>query len=52
MKEYRCYERLNTETEGMTRLSYTKVSGELEYLKTKTSLKDDSFECVMDECVV
>ena len=52
MQEYRCYERLNTTAEGMTRLSYTKLCGELEYLKTETRLTDDSFECVMDECVV
>jgi hypothetical protein len=37
-------------TEGMTRLTYTMLSGELEYLKTKTRLKDEKFESVMGEC--
>ncbi len=55
MEEYRCYERLNSKTEGMTRLVYTMLNGELEYeleyLKTKTRLKDERFESVTGECV-
>ena len=31
-------------TEGMTHLSYTNLFGELEYLKTKTRLKDVSLD--------
>ena len=33
----------------MTRLTYTMLRGELEYLKTKTSLKDERFERVTGE---
>ena len=36
----------------MTRLTYTMLRGELEYLKTKTRLKDERFESVMDECEI
>ena len=42
----------DSKTEGMTRLGYTMLYGELEYLKTKTRLKDEKFERVMGECVI
>ena len=38
--------------EGMTRLGYTMLIEELEYLKTKTRLKDERFESVTGECVI
>ena len=50
--EYRCDERLNSKTEGKTHLTYTMLCGELEYLKTKTRLKDEKFESVMGECEI
>ncbi len=37
--ECRCDERLNTKTEGSTRLTYTGLCGELEHLKIKPRLK-------------
>ena len=40
------YERLKAKTEGMTRLVYTRLRGDLEYLKTR--LKDERFESVME----
>ena len=36
----------------MTRLTYTMLRGELEYLKTKTTLEDERFESVTGECVI
>ena len=36
----------------MTRLGYTMLFGELEYLKTKTRLKDEKIESVMGECEI
>ncbi len=33
-------------------LTYTRLNGDLEYLKTKTRLKDERFESVMGECVI
>ena len=36
----------------MTHLTYTMLCGELEYLKTKTRLKDEKFESVMGECEI
>jgi hypothetical protein len=41
MYEYRCDERLNTKTEGSTRLGYTGFRGGLEHLKIETRLIDD-----------
>ncbi len=45
-------ERLKTETEESTRLSYTGLIGELEHLKIKTRLTDEKFASVMGECVI
>jgi hypothetical protein len=47
----RCDERLKTKSEESTRLAYTGLLGELEYLKTKTRLIDEKFESVMGEYV-
>ena len=55
MLEYRCDERLKTKTEGITLLleewlgSDTRFRGDLEYLKTKTRLKDETvhYESIM-----
>ena len=37
---------------GITRLTCTRLRGDLEYLKTKTRLKDERFESVMGESVI
>ena len=47
----RCNERLQVKTDGSTCLTYTGFRGELEHLKTETRLIDESFGCVMGECV-
>jgi hypothetical protein len=47
MYEYRCDERLNAETEGSTRLTYTGLRGGLEHLKIETRLIDERFASVM-----
>ncbi len=51
MYECRCDERLKTKTEKSTRLTYTRLHGELEYLKIKTRLIDEMFASVMGEYV-
>jgi hypothetical protein len=33
-------------------VAYTGLRGEREHLKIETRLKDESFECVMGECVI
>ena len=45
--EYRCDERLKTKVEESTRLTYTRLIGELEHLKIKTRLIDEMFPSVM-----
>ena len=45
--ECRCDERLKTKTEESTRLAYTVLLGELEYLKIETRLIDEMFASVM-----
>ena len=50
--EYRCDERLKAKTDVSSRLTYTGLCGELEHLKKETRLIDESFECVMGECVI
>ena len=49
-------ERLNTETEGSTRLTvtltYTGLSGGLGHLKIETRLRGGRFESVMSECTI
>jgi hypothetical protein len=49
--ECRCDERLKTEPEKSTRLTYTGLLGELEHLKIKTRLIDEKFASVMGEYV-
>ncbi len=49
--ECRCDERLKTKTEESTRLTYTGLIVEVEYLKIKTTLKDEMFANVMGEYV-
>ena len=48
----RCNERLKAKTDGSTCLTHTGLCGELEHLKIETRLRDESFECVMGECVI
>ena len=48
---YRCDERLKTKVEESTRLTYTVLIGELEYLKIETRLIDEMFASVMGEYV-
>jgi hypothetical protein len=48
----RCNERLNVKTDGSVNLPYTGLHGELEHLKIETRLTDESFGCVMGECVI
>ena len=36
----------------VTCLTYTRLCGDLEYLKINTRLKDERFESVMGECVI
>ena len=53
--ECRCDERLRTEAEGSTRLTYTGLHGfheGLEHLKIETRLRDERFESVKGECVI
>jgi hypothetical protein len=49
--ECQCDERLKTISEKSTRLTYTALFGELEFLKIETSLIDEMFESVMGEYV-
>ncbi len=49
--ECRWDERLKTEAEESTRLAYTVLIGELEYLKIETRLIDEMFASVMGEYV-
>jgi hypothetical protein len=49
--ECRYSERLKTNTEKSTRLTYTGLHGELEHLKIKTRLTDEMFVSVMGEYV-
>ena len=48
--ECRCDERLKTQSEESTRLTYTGLVEELEHLKIKTRLIDEKFVSVMGEC--
>ena len=45
-------ERLKAKTDGSKRLTYTGLWGDLEHLTIETRLKNESFECVMGECVM
>ena len=45
--ECRCDERLKTKAEESTRLAYTVLLGEREYLKIETRLIDEMFASVM-----
>jgi hypothetical protein len=49
--ECRCEERLKTKAEESTRLTYTGLLGELDYLKIETRLIDEMFASVMGEYV-
>ncbi len=49
--ECRSDERLKTESENSTRLTYTGLLGELEHLKIKTRLINEMFANVMGEYV-
>ncbi len=49
MYECRCAGRLQTKTEGFTRLSYAGLVVELEHLKIKTRLIDEEFASAMGE---
>jgi hypothetical protein len=49
--ECRCDERLKTEAEESTRLTYTGLLGELEHLKIETRFIDEMFASVMSEYV-
>jgi len=49
--ECRCDERLKTKVEEFTHLGYTGFIGELENLKIKTRLIDETFASMMGECV-
>ncbi len=49
--ECRCDERLKTKAEKSTRLAYTGLLGELEYLKIKARLINEIFASVMGEYV-
>ena len=44
-----CDERLKAKAEGSTRLTYTGLSGGLEYLKIETRLRREMFESVKSE---
>ena len=50
--ECQCNERLETQDEGSTRLSYIGLRGGLEYLKIETRLRAERFESEKDECVI
>jgi hypothetical protein len=50
--ECRVDARLKTKVEESTRLSDTRLFGELEHLKIKTRLIDEKFASVMGECVI
>ncbi len=50
--EYRSDERLKTKSEESTRLGDTRLVVELEHLKIKTSLIDENFASVRDECEI
>ena len=49
--ECRCDERLKTKTKKSTRLTYTRLHGELEHLKIKTRLINEMSASVMGEYV-
>jgi hypothetical protein len=51
MNECRSDERLKTQVETSTRLTYTGLIGELDHLKIKTRLIDEMFVSVMGEYV-
>jgi hypothetical protein len=41
MYEYRCDARLNTKTEGSTRLTYAGLNGGLEHIKSQSKDRDE-----------
>ncbi len=51
MYECQCDERLKSRVEESTRLTCTRLVGELEHLKTETRLIDEMFVSEMGECV-
>ena len=50
MYECQCDERLKSRVEESTRLTCTRLVGELEHLKTETRLIDEMFASEMGEC--
>jgi hypothetical protein len=50
INEYRCDERLQTKSKEFTRLPYTGLVLELEYLKIEPRLINESFANAMGEC--
>jgi hypothetical protein len=50
--ECRCDERLQTKSEGSTRLVYTGLLEGLEHLEIETRLVDERLASVMGECVI
>jgi hypothetical protein len=50
--ECRCDERLKTNVERSTRLTYSVSHGGLEHLKIETRLIDERFTSAMGECVI
>ncbi len=48
----RCNERLKAKTDGPKSFGYTWLWGDLEHLTIETRLIDESFECVIGECVI
>ena len=52
MSGYRYNERLKGKTDGSKSLTYTGLRGNLEHLTIETRLINESFECVIGECVI
>ena len=50
--ECRCDEKLKDKDEGSRHLTYTGLSGGLDYLKIETRLIDERFASVMGVCVI
>jgi hypothetical protein len=48
----RCDERIKPKGKESTRLTYTGLFGELEHLKIESSLINEKFTSVMDECEI
>ncbi len=52
INECRCDERLKSQAEESTRLTYNGLIGGPEHVKIKTRLIDEKFPSVMGECVI